>query len=906
MFYNAVKIWYTIFTNQPDYAILILKGWDIMRKFGSFVLILVLVLNLVVPCMVSAEIADIIVDDVDDGFSTTGSWRKGGNKACLNSNYMAANNTASTAKWSFKVPMQGNYDVYIRYPWSPARNVPVEISQDGGVVVGNSLQQNQGTNIWHYLGKYYFTPETDSYVKISSEYAKDCTADAVKVVYSDSQTESVEKSNKQAWERMLSLSVMMKIHNSRLYINGREQISDVAPTVINGRTFLPLRVIGEGLGGTVSYDDATETVTVVRNNKTISLTIGVPAVTIDGSTSKIDAAPFIENGRTLVPVRAVAEGFGMHVHYDNGLVLITEDEMDTAHEANIIADMHKVFDYVPQIPANTILVEAESFDNLGGWVRDQQSMDLMGSTYLMAHGLGTPVQNATTVFNAENGGDYRMWVRTKNWTKFFGTKGAPGQFRISLNSKTKNTVFGLEGEDWYWQDGGTVTLKRGYNLLELKDLTGFNGRCDAILFTTDLNYKPIDGGYELAAFRDAVRNDQIVDKGHFDLVVIGGGVAGACLSVGAARQGLKVALIQDRPVIGGNSSSEVRVSISGEGNFQPYPFIGNLVNEFKSSNKNNFVKNEPNVTSFLNYHADEVDVRADKSIEAVYATDTVLGGTIKVSGDLFADCTGDGTIGYIAGADYESKSEGIMGASNMWGAKDAGYEVAFPEIEWGFDLTDVNFPGRTAKTDAEVLNSIGKWYWESGMFMDNAIDAERVRDNNLLGMFSAWNTFKNVDKRMANYELKSATYITGKRESRRLMGDVILHTTDIYKETQFEDGLVPCTWTVDLHYADPAKDMDKLEHPFITYCIQVPYSKPYWLPYRTLYSRNIPNLFMAGRDISVTHDALGATRVQMTTGMMGEVVAMAAVICKKYNCLPREVYTEHLDELIQMAKTSLY
>ncbi|MBR3942959.1 MAG: FAD-dependent oxidoreductase, partial [Clostridia bacterium] len=553
-----------------------------MRKIVFLYIVLCLLICLAIPCVVSAEIADIIVDNGDAGFSTTGSWRKGGNKDCLNTDYMAANNTSSTAKWSFKVPMQGNYDVYIRYPWSQSRNVPVEISQEGGLVVGNSLQQNQGTNIWHYLGKYYFTPETDSYVKISSEYSKNCTADAIKVVYSDRQTESVEKSNKQAWERMLSLSVMMKIHNSRLYINGRETLSDVAPTVINGRTFLPLRVIGEGIGGTVSYDDKTETVTILRNGKTVNFTVGVATVTTDGTTSEIDAAPFVENGRTMVPVRAIAEGFGMAVHYDNGLILITEDEIDTSHQANIIADMHKVFDYVPQIPKNTIIVEAESFRDMGGWVRDQQSMDLMGSTYLMAHGLGTPVKNATTEFKTETGGDYRIWVRTKNWTEFFGTKGAPGQFQIAINGKTKNTIFGLEGEDWYWQDGGTVTLKSGNNTLELQDLTGFNGRCDAILFTTDLNYKPIDGGYELAAFREAVRNEEITDKGHFDLVVIGGGVAGACLSVGAARQGLKVALIQDRPVIGGNSSSEVRVGISGESNFAPFPFIGNLVNEFKS------------------------------------------------------------------------------------------------------------------------------------------------------------------------------------------------------------------------------------------------------------------------------------------------------------------------------------
>lgn len=865
-------------------------------------LILVLVVSLILPVFTSAQIADIVVDNNDSGFSTTGSWRKGENGSSVNGDFLAANDTLSTATWNFEVPMAGNYDLYIIYPYRSARNVPVEIAQSGGTVIGNSLQQQQNANEWHYLGKYYFTPEAESYVKISSEFYKDCAADAIKVVYSERQNELVEKSNKQAWERMLTLSVMMKIDNPMLYINGKEQTSDVAPLILNNRTFLPLRVIGEGLGGTVSYDADTQTVTILRNGKTITLTIGVPGITVDGSTTEIDAAPFIENSRTMVPVRAIAEGFGMKVHYDNGLVLITEQEIDAEHQINIIADMHKKFDYVPEIPANTILVEAEAFTNMGGWVLDQQGMDLMGSPYLMAHGLGTPVENATTTFKAKTSGDYRMWVRTKDWTEFFKTNGAPGQFKILLNGIERETVFGLEGEDWYWQDAGIVTLRNGENKLELKDLTGFNGRCDAILFTTEMNYKPIDGGYELVAFRDAVRNDTITDKGHFDLVVVGAGVAGACLAVGAARQGLKVALIQDRPVIGGNSSSEVHVGVSGNGNFLPYPAIGDLVNEYKSSNKNKFVSNEKNITLLLNYHADAVDVKADKSIEAVYATDTVLGGKIKVTGDLFADCTGDGTLGYIAGADYESKSEGIMGSTNIWGTKDMGSPVSFPEIDWGFDLTDVNFPGRHEETDGKILEHLGRWYWESGMFMDNAIEGERVRDNNLLGMFSAWNTLKNVDKRLENYAVTSATYITGKRESRRLMGDVILNTPDIYYETDFTDGLVPCTWTVDLHYADLKSDMDKLETPFITYCIQVPYNSPFWLPYRTLYSRNIPNLFMAGRDISVTHDALGAVRVQMTTGMMGEIVSMAATICKKYDCLPRDVYTDHLDELIEMAE----
>lgn len=869
-------------------------------------LILALVVCMVLPMCVSAAIADIIVDDSDSGFVTTGSFETVQDGTCINGSYKKCTESGgeATATWNFTVPMAANYEVYIRYPYTTsAPNVPVEIGLSCGAVIGNSLRQTQNANYWHYLGRYYFDPNDNSYVRLSNDYSKSFAADAVKIVYARRQADPVDKSNKQARERMLSLSLLMQPDYNEMYINGKKTISDVAPTVVSDRTYLPLRMIGEGLGGTVSYDDATETATVVKDGKTVSLTLGKAEISVNGEVKAIDAAPFLKNDRTMVPVRAIAEGFDMSVLYDDGLIFITDEPIDTEQSKNTIEDMRLKFGFESAVPENTILVEAESFSSLGGWVLDQQSMDLMGSPYIMAHGLGTPVKNAATAFNASKAGQYRMWVRTKNWTELFGTNGAPGQFKVLLNGSETKETFGTHGADWFWQDGGVVTLKSGSNSLELKDLTGFNGRCDAILFTTDTSFTPIDSGYALDLFRDAVKKPQITDKGNYDLVVVGAGVAGACLAVGAARNGVKVALIQDRPVIGGNSSSEVGVGVSGEGNFLPYPEIGNLVNEYKKSNKQKFVSNEKNITLFMNYHADEVDVRADKSIEAVYATDTVNGGRIKVGGTLFADCTGDGTLGYMAGADYEIQSEGMMGATNIWRTKDMGEEVSFPNIDWGFDLTGINFPGRKAKTDAETVGSLGGWYWEAGMDLDNAIDGEQVRDNNLLGMFSAWNALKNVDHRMKNYSLQSATYITGKRESRRLMGDVILHTPDIYNETDFVDGLVPCTWTVDLHYADPIHDMDKLpDHPFITYCIQVPYTSPFWLPYRTLYSRNIPNLFMAGRDISVTHDALGATRVQMTTGMMGEILGMASAICKKYNCLPRDVYESHVDELIEMAK----
>jgi hypothetical protein len=224
------------------------------------------------------------------------------------------------------------------------------------------------------------------------------------------------------------------------------------------------------------------------------------------------------------------------------------------------------------------------------------------------------------------------------------------------------------------------------------------------------------------------------------------------------------------------------------------------------------------------------------------------------------------------------------------------------------DLKDKPFPGRPkqgARPGANDLNQLGGWFWESGFDKDPIADMELTRDLNLRAMYGAWDVLKNVDGLYPNHKLEWAAYIAGKRESRRLLGDVILHVEDIRTNRPWADAAVPCTWHIDLHFPhDKYKeghDGDEFISDFTRGGIYA-YKGPYWIPYRTLYSRNVGNLFMAGRDISVTHEALGAVRVMRTCGMMGEVVGMAAAICKKYNCTPREVYEKHLEELKELMK----
>lgn len=164
-------------------------------------------------------------------------------------------------------------------------------------------------------------------------------------------------------------------------------------------------------------------------------------------------------------------------------------------------------------------------------------------------------------------------------------------------------------------------------------------------------------------------------------------------------------------------------------------------------------------------------------------------------------------------------------------------------------------------------------------------------------MYGAWDALKNVRGEYPTHQLEWAAYVAGKRESRRLMGDIVLTQEDILSNRAFVDAAVPATWMIDLHLPDARYARGFEGDEFISEAHYTKYTPPYWVPYRCLYSRNIANLFMAGRDISVTHEALGAVRVQRTCGMMGEVVGMAASVCRQHRTTPRGVFEHHLAEL---------
>ena len=563
------------------------------------------------------------------------------------------------------------------------------------------------------------------------------------------------------------------------------------------------------------------------------------------------------------------------------------------------------------LAADTVLVEAESFEDYGGWVLDTQFIDSMGSPYLLAHGMGRPLADATIEVKFPSTGKYHVFVRTKDWVARWDAPGQPGKFELLIDGVPLAETFGTRGKEWFWHDGGTVNIEKETAILSLHDLTGFDGRCDAIVFRKEDSPPPNDGEI-LPTWRRELLGlaEKPTEMEGYDLVVVGGGYAGMGSAISAARMGCRVALIQNRPVLGGNGSSEVRVWAMGLIRRGEYPRIGEIVEEFadkatKSPGaaeefgdnlKADIVLAEKNIDLFLNHHACKVEME-DNRIAAVHAFDTRTGEYKRFGGKLFADCTGHGTIGHLAEADWEMELEGRMGMSNMWAWDEGDKPVEFPETPWALDLEMQDFP--------YPRDHHGQWFWESGFNKDPLGGAEAIRDWNLRAVYGAFNAMKNRDgrDRHRTARLTWIAYIGGPRESRRLLGDVILSQQDIVNKKRFPDGCVPSTWSIDLHYPKQQYAEKFPDNPFISIAEhdhRVDRTYGYPIPYRCFYSRNVQNLFMAGRNISVTHEALGTTRVMKTCGMMGEVVGKAASICKLRDCGPREVYTDYLVDLQEL------
>ncbi|MFI3320709.1 MAG: FAD-dependent oxidoreductase [Rikenellaceae bacterium] len=593
--------------------------------------------------------------------------------------------------------------------------------------------------------------------------------------------------------------------------------------------------------------------------------------------------------------------------------------------------------------ANT-LVETESFKNKGGWRSDHQAFPKIGSAYLLAQGYGRPVKDATTVVKFDEAATYHVYVSTYNWTAPWYDGKGPGSFQLMVNNKPMANTLGDEGKAWGWQYAGEVKVKAGNNNLALHDLTGFGGRADAIYFSKEKK-TPLSELEKLHQFRrEELGFLKPKECGNYDLVVVGGGVAGCATALSAARYGLKVAIVDNLPGLGGNHY--LHVKLCGVINENLYPQLGNMVRQLSGlpiPQNEEELKNEPHkkhyggggnllnvpnpasvlaklrrelleeagVKVFQSVHAYQVEMKKNK-VAAVVGKSLLTGEDMIFRGTLFSDCTGDGVVGYLAGADFrigrEAKSETNepmapevadqkkMGSTLWWGAKDVETETTFPtlkEMPWAMQCS--------AEYHKDVVK--GGWFWETGLELNNAEEMELVRDNLVRAIYGNWAYLKEAyPDKYKNHQIVNLTHIGMKRESRRLMGDIVLNQNDIINRVEYPDASFTTTWTFDLHYAEEANSKAFPGWEWIATTTsdhgKSSWVKPsYHVPYRILYSRNIDNLFIGGRAMSTTHVALGTVRVMATLGMAGEVTGMAAKICIDNKTNPRGVYEKHLPKL---------
>ncbi len=418
-----------------------------------------------------------------------------------------------------------------------------------------------------------------------------------------------------------------------------------------------------------------------------------------------------------------------------------------------------------------------------------------------------------------------------------------------------------------------------------------------------------------------------------DLCVVGGGLAGAFTALAAARHGAKVVLMQDRPMLGGNASSEIRMWVRGARG--AYNIESGLVGELRERLHRynpellpskfdailwDMVSENENVTLCLNTSCLSAETDGNH-ITSVTGWQLTTYTYITVTAKYFADCSGDSILAPLTGAAWrvgreacEEYGETIaqkvadnktMGLSIFLCARETDHPVSFtpPPFAYVYE-TDADFSG----VEGGHIKELGRghdlhngeenlWWIELGGDMDSLHDAERVRDELLRTVWGVWDHIKNRgDHSMDNWELEWVGFLPGKRETGRYIGDYIMREHDLTSGGHFPDEVAYGGWGMDDH--NPAGMKRGVAATLITHV-----QEPYGIPYRSLYSVNIDNLFFAGRNISVTHIALSSTRVMGTCAVIGQAVGTAAAIAAREGISPREVGASHIDELQQTLLT---
>jgi hypothetical protein len=311
-------------------------------------------------------------------------------------------------------------------------------------------------------------------------------------------------------------------------------------------------------------------------------------------------------------------------------------------------------------------------------------------------------------------------------------------------------------------------------------------------------------------------------------------------------------------------------------------------------NRMRIVQDEENLTAVLSTRVFAAEKNPDGSIASVKALDWKRNKIVRIKAKLFCDATGDGWLGYYAGADWRMGREAGAEFGEKYAPEKADSQTLGASLMWtsAEANTDMPFSAPWAEKHACGIKALqGGWDWEYGIRNDVIAEGEHVRDRLLLAVYGSFSLAKK-DPGNARKILRFVPFVLAKRESRRLMGDWIFKESDVSEKRPFEDAIASGSWSIDLHYDDAIKGVD-----FITTCRQ-PHFGRYYIPYRSIYSRNITNLFMVGRCFSCTHVGLGSPRVINTLAQLGVAAGEAVALCFKYDCKPRDIYTKgHYREL---------
>jgi len=409
---------------------------------------------------------------------------------------------------------------------------------------------------------------------------------------------------------------------------------------------------------------------------------------------------------------------------------------------------------------------------------------------------------------------------------------------------------------------------------------------------------------------------------HVDFAVVGGGLSGLCAAVEAARHGAKVALVQERPMLGGNASSEIRMWVCGAHgkNMLETGIIEEIEmeNYYRNPDKNysiwdgilyEIARFEPNIDLILNCSVNALEMNGSK-IASVTGWQLTTQENHVIHADYFADCSGDSILAPLCGAEHrigrearkefgesfgpEEADKKTMGMSCMVQAREEDRPSTFIPPKWAYKFTKENLPNRIPHMESPTENF---WYLELGGEYDSIHDTEWLRDELLKVAYGIWDFVKNDPEnkeRYANWRLDWMGILPGKRESRRYIGDHIMIEQEVIEAGKsFDDIVAYGGWPMDDH--DPAgfrsPGVPNVNHPA---------PSPYGIPYRCMYSRNVENLFFAGRNISVSHCAVSSTRVMATCSLIGQAVGAAAAVAVRDHLSPRGVYEQKIKEVQQI------